>query len=329
MTKPECTSCLLWLIPAVLLLVYIVVRKCLSFQKVKNISKKFVLITGCDKGFGRLAAIELDLLGFQIIATCLTTQGKDDLERVCSQRTKVFLLDVTKTKQIKEVYSEVNRFIPKDVGLWALINNAGIFIPGPVEWQPLDAFKRTADVNLWGVIDMTKTFLPLVRKAQGRIVNLSSIAGRMPFTYMSAYCITKFGVETFSDVLRREVKPFGVKVILIEPSGYKTPLMNEEYMKISWNKEWEDLSDEAKDVYDDEYRGKAFKALRNTFSTASDDIGMVVKALEVAVTSKAPRDRYLVGLTASVLAFIAFLPSAIVDTLANFAVPTSFGRKNS
>lgn len=112
---PVCSSCLL-LIPVVLLLGYVLVKKFLGFQKVENISKKFVLITGCDSGFGKLTAIQLDLLGFQVIATCYTQQGKDELERTCSQRMKVFLLDVTNSKQIQQVYGDVNRIIPKDVG---------------------------------------------------------------------------------------------------------------------------------------------------------------------------------------------------------------------
>lgn len=111
----SCTACLV-LIPIVLFLVYSVVKKFLGFQKVENLSKKYVLITGCDSGFGKLTAIQLDLLGFQVIATCLTEQGKEELEQKCSQRIQVFLLDVTNSKQIQQLNSDVSRLIPQDVG---------------------------------------------------------------------------------------------------------------------------------------------------------------------------------------------------------------------
>ncbi|KAJ7371546.1 Retinol dehydrogenase 5 [Desmophyllum pertusum] len=104
-------------------------------------------------------------MGVCVLATCLTKEGEQSLKSATSDKLKTFQMDVTNSQQIKDVYEEVERQIPRDTGLWGLVNNAGILYLLPIEWTPLDIFKRTADVNLWGMIDVTKTFLPLVKKA--------------------------------------------------------------------------------------------------------------------------------------------------------------------
>ncbi|CAH3014381.1 unnamed protein product [Porites evermanni] len=114
--------------------------------------------------------------------------------------------------------------LTKEVGLWGLVNNAGIAYVMPVEWTPMSIFKRTADVNLWGMIEMTKTFLPLVKRDQGRVVKIGSMAGRLSFNFLSAYSITKYGVESFSDALRREMYPWGVRVSILEPGEFQTDM---------------------------------------------------------------------------------------------------------
>ncbi|KAJ7365626.1 Retinol dehydrogenase 5 [Desmophyllum pertusum] len=146
-------------------------------------------------------------MGVCVLAACLTKQGERELKSVTSDKLKTFQMDVTDSQQIEDVHEQVKNMLPSGHGLWGLVNNAGIAIFGPVEWTPLDHIKRIADVNLWGVIDVTKTFLPLVKKSQGRVVNLSSLAGRLSYAHWSAYCISKHGVEAFSDALRREMSP--------------------------------------------------------------------------------------------------------------------------
>jgi len=277
-----------------------------------DIRGKYVLITGCDSGFGREIAIRLDKVGVCVLATCLTKEGEQSLKSVTSDKLKIFQMDVTNSKQIKEIYEEVKRAIPSDKGLWGLVNNAGVLHLLPLEWTPLDVFKHTADVNLWGMIDVTKTFLPLVKKARGRIVNFSSAAGRLSCIFYGAYSISKYGVEAFSDALRREMYPWGIKVSIMEPGGFQTGITEPRTMEKQMRQGWVELSDGMKKEYGKEYLEKWISFI--TSSSCSPHTCKVVDAVVEALTSQTPRDRYLVGLDARFfLVWLARLPTAVTD----------------
>ena len=128
-------------------------------------------------------------------------------------------LDVTKQDQIDRAKTYIIQYLPEK-GLWAVVNNAGIANLGFSEWIPFDLYEKVFDVNLKGTIRMAKTFLPLIRKSKGRIVNVSSGAGRMGLLYHGPYVASKFAMEGFSDVLRQEMRPFGVKICVVEPGNY-------------------------------------------------------------------------------------------------------------
>ncbi|KAL9983853.1 hypothetical protein ACROYT_G006094 [Oculina patagonica] len=271
-----------------------------------NIKGKFVLLTGCDSGFGRETAIRLDEMGVRVLATCLTKEGEQSLKSATSDKLKTFQMDVTNSQQIKEVYEEVKQQISGDTGLWGLVNNAGILHLLPIEWTPLDIFKRTADVNLWGMIDVTKTFLPLVKKAQGRVINFSSVHGRLSADLNGPYSVSKYGVQAFSDALRREMQPWGIKVSIMEPGGFQTPIVQPVFRQI--NQGWDDLSDELKK----EYAEKGIKLF--TYTGTSPDTYKVVDGVVDALTSQSPRDRYLVGLDARFFyVWMARLPTFLSD----------------
>jgi len=287
--------------------------KILSKQKVQNLHTKYVFITGCDSGFGRDIAIRLDKMGVHVLAACLTKQGAQDLKSMTSSKLKTFQMDVTDSQQIKDVFRQVKNLLPSGQGLWGLVNNAGIAMGGPIEWTPLERMKRIADVNLWGMIDVTKTFLPLVKKSQGRVVNLSSMAGRLSPCRMSAYCVAKYGVEAFSDALRREMSPWKVQVSLIEPGRFKTnigPSVIESVKQL-----WDDLSPELKKDYGDNYLQKYVDTLVKRQNAASADTYKVVDAIIDGLTSQRPQTRYVVGLDAKLFLLISYLPTFIADPL--------------
>ncbi|EDO35098.1 predicted protein, partial [Nematostella vectensis] len=241
---------------AVLFVAWLSLKLLLPTRRVGDYHNKYVLVTGCDSGFGRGLVIRLDGMGFHVFGACLTQQGKRDLEQTCSKRTVGLLMDVTSHEQIVEAFEQVKRVLPSGTGLWAVYNNAGFMTLAPLEWFPLDDYKRMADVNLWGLVDVTKTFLPLVKMARGRVVNVSSIAGIVVVPSMAAYSITKYGVEAFSDALRREMSPWGVRVIIIEPGGFKTPLWDEQKIVKNYNDLWERLSHELKEDYGETFRAR-------------------------------------------------------------------------
>ncbi|KAI4546365.1 hypothetical protein MG293_002920 [Ovis ammon polii] len=169
----------------------------------------------------------------------LRNQTSDSLQTV--------ILDITKTENVTATTNWVKERVG-DRGLWGLVNNAGICRPvAPNEWLTKQDFVKVLDVNLLGVIDVTLSLLPLVRKARGRVVNVSSILGRVSI-HGGGYCISKKGVEAFSDSLRRELSYFGVKVAMIEPGYFVTNMTQGEgsgYFQALWNQ----ASPEVKELY--------------------------------------------------------------------------------
>lgn len=139
------------------------------------------------------------------------------------------------------------------LGLWAIVNNAGIGYPGPIEWQPVEEMKKTLEVNLWGMVNITKAFLPLLKRTKGRVVNVASSSGRLSSPFAAAYCISKFGVEAFSDALRNEMKHFGVTVHIIEPGIFKTAITDAEKNIKYLQRLWENLDGDTKECYGGEF----------------------------------------------------------------------------
>ncbi|NXU21506.1 RDH16 dehydrogenase, partial [Pardalotus punctatus] len=192
----------MWLyVVAVLLGLFLLRRWHRERQTVPRLSEKHVLITGCDSGFGNLLARQLDARGLRVLAACLTEAAATQLRAVTSNRLQTVLLDVTSSKSIADVTAWVRERVG-DQGLWGLVNNAGIAIPtAPNEWLTKEDFVKVLDVNLLGLVEVTLSLLPLVRRARGRVVNVASVMGRVSF-FGGGYCISKYGVEAFSDSLR-------------------------------------------------------------------------------------------------------------------------------
>ncbi|XP_068746257.1 dehydrogenase/reductase SDR family member 9-like isoform X2 [Montipora capricornis] len=250
-----CLPSFLVLIIIALLSIYLVT--CFLPRAKIDIKGQYVLITGCDTGFGRATAIKLDKMGAYVLATCLTKEGEQSLKSEASDKLKTFQLDVTHSKQIKDVYEEIKTAI-SPAGIWGVVNNAGILCLSPIEWSPLEDFKRSADVNIWGMIDVTKTFLPLIKKSKGRVVNLASMAGRIACPFYGSYAVTKYAVEAFSDALRREIRPWGIKVTMLEPGFFPTNIADPDFLERELRKGWNHISEELKNDYGEEYLQTVF-----------------------------------------------------------------------
>ena len=135
------------------------------------------------------------------------------------------------------------------LGLWAIVNNAGIGPVGLIEWQTVEEMKQVLDVNLWGMVSVTKAFLPQLKKTKGRIVNVASTWGTISLPSVTAYCISKHGVQAFCDSLRREVKQFGVSVHILDPGMFRTNLANSEMAIKQVEKLWANLDVDTKKSY--------------------------------------------------------------------------------
>ncbi|XP_041364987.1 D-beta-hydroxybutyrate dehydrogenase, mitochondrial-like [Gigantopelta aegis] len=288
---------------------------------------KTVLITGCDSGFGHALAKRLDAVGFTVFAGCLSKESDGaTLLQNTSDRIHTLELDITKDESIRECLETVQEHCGSK-GLWALVNNAAINYIGDVEFSSMDAYRRVGEVNLYGTINMTKQFIPLVRTAKGRIVIVTSAQGRLAVPSNSTYAITKYGLECFSDILRLELQGFGVKVVVVEPgnfggsTGMLSPLalsrMEEEFSNM-----WKHAHDDVRTSYGKDYLDSQYKSVIQAAATAGPNIVPVIDAMEDAVSSVSPSIRYLVDGDKSwydhsnfLIRIRPFIPDKVLDYL--------------
>ncbi|MCJ8732743.1 hypothetical protein PDJAM_G00214810 [Pangasius djambal] len=287
-----------------------------ELKQVPNKSEKYVYITGCDTGFGNLLAKHLDKDGFCVIAGCYTEKGEVELKKACSARLSTVQLNVTDNDSIKKAAGIIKTLVGEK-GLWAVVNNAGISQPsGPVDWMVIDDFKNIINVNLLGVIAVTMSVLPFIKKAKGRVVNISSVLGRICLS-TGPYCVSKYGVEAFSDCLRLNMIPFGVKVLCIEPGFFKTNMSNTSLFQDSFQKLWDRLPQDVRDDYGSDYIDQVkVKMLKEIGKKLDGDLMKAVSCMAHAVSAVHPRTRYSAGWDAKFFWLpLSYMPSFISDAI--------------
>jgi NAD(P)-dependent dehydrogenase (short-subunit alcohol dehydrogenase family) len=270
-----------------------------------------VLITGCSTGIGRATAERLARRGLTVYATARRPESIEDLkESGC----RTLALDVTDEDSMQAAVATVEA---ADGAVGALVNNAGYSQSGAVETIPLDDLRRQFETNVFGLVRMCQLVLPGMRKAgRGRIVNISSMGGRLVFPGGGAYHGTKYAVEAISDAMRFEVRGFGVHVSVIEPGLIKTNFGETAVGSVP-----------QEDGPYAEFNTAVAAATAGAYDGAIGKLGAgpdaVAKAIERAITARRPRTRYPV--TASARFFIAqhaLLPDRAWDAV----VGTSFPR---
>ncbi len=182
---------------------------------------KSVLITGCSSGFGFLAAIQFAEAGYLTFATLrdLNSSGAKELTDRNLPNLHVLELDVTNQKSIDSALTEVKKHTDS---LSVLINNAGFGYIGPVLDFSIEEIQTQFDTNVYGVLRVTKAFLPLLKKSKGTIINLSSINGRVSFPLYGVYSASKFAIETLTESMRFELAAEVVTAVLVEPGHFRT-----------------------------------------------------------------------------------------------------------
>jgi NAD(P)-dependent dehydrogenase (short-subunit alcohol dehydrogenase family) len=264
-----------------------------------------VLVTGASTGIGEATVLHLRQLGFDPIAA---VRKDEDAERLEARGLRTTRIDVTDADQIAAA-----REAHGDEPLAGLVNNAGIAVAAPLEFLPIDRLRQQLEINLIGQAAVIQAFLPALRRARGRIVNVSSIGGRVGLPLVGAYNASKFGLEGLSDSLRRELRPQGVDVILIEPGGVKTPIWKKGEQLA--DEMLEDVPPEAERLY-----GRLIETVRAETAKIAQDRGMepseVAEVIGTALTASRPRARYLVGKDAKQRAVMAaLLPDRVMDRL--------------
>ncbi|XP_024917833.1 retinol dehydrogenase 7-like [Cynoglossus semilaevis] len=306
-----------------LLFLFYLYRWIRELPHISNKGDKYVYITGCDTGFGNLLARHLDKKGFRVIAGCFTEKGEEDLKKSCSSNLTTTHLDVRSTESVNKVAGMIKDKVGT-CGLWAVVNNAGVSVPsGPSDWLTIDDYKLMLDVNLTGVIAVTLSVLPLIKKAKGRVVNVASVFGRITGTG-GPYCVSKYGVESFTDGLRLCLVPFDVKVLCIEPGFFKTNVTDSGILRRNVMMLWNKLPQDIKQDYGEAYLNQALATIDDTVSKISDgDLMKVVKCMEHAVSAVRPRVRYSAGWDAKIFWLpLSYMPSCVSDFVLRSKMPS-------
>ena len=270
-----------------------------------------VVITGASTGIGAACVLALDRLNFRVFAGVRKRTDGEALQAQASAKLTPIQLDVTNSNEITAALNTVAGQVG-DAGLTGLVNNAGIGVVGPLEIVSLDELRRQFEVNVIGLIAVTQALLPLLRKARGRVVNMSSIAGRAAMPYMGPYAASKHALEALSDALRLELQHTGVRVSVIQPGAIATPIWHKTRKEVDgWESTW---SDESKALYLDGLNRVKHIAARSEEGAAPTSL--VADAVIHALTSPNPKTRYLVGRDAKLRALItALLPDSLQDRL--------------
>jgi len=268
-----------------------------------------VLVTGASTGIGRATALRLDGDGWRVFAGIRNPADGENLRAAASERLVPVTVDVTDPEQIAAAAELIER--ETEGGLDGLVNNAGIAVPGPLETIPLEDFRRQIEVNLTAYVAVSQAMLPAIRRAEGRLVFLSSIGGRVAFPFGGPYHASKFATEAIGDVFRQELRPWGIKVAIIEPGSIDTPI---------WDRGQRTAAEiEAKSPRTNLLYGAAIEKFRKVIEdTAERGIPpeKVANAISHALESNRPKARYLVGLDAKVQARIKpFIPTAVFDRI--------------
>lgn len=246
------------------------------------------LITGASSGFGMLTAVELARKGHRVFATLRDLQRAGRLDAACAEAgvtVEKLALDVTRAESIDAAVAEVVRRAGR---LDVLVNNAGYGLGGFFEDLAMDELRAQFETNFFGLAACIQAVLPHLRaQRSGRIINVSSISGRLAPPGVSAYAASKFAVEGLSESLRHELAPVGIHVVLIEPGTYHTDIF-ERNRRMARR-----ADDPASPNHDRTRRLLAFVEDRVARSTA--DPRDVARAIAYAATCARPRLRYVVG----------------------------------
>jgi NAD(P)-dependent dehydrogenase (short-subunit alcohol dehydrogenase family) len=278
-------------------------------RRIVAVVRGAVVVTGASTGIGEATTEHLRSLGFDVFAG---VRKDEDAERARSNGLKAVNLDVTDPGSIESARGVVESAL--DGGhLAGLVNNAGVAISGPIEFVSPGELTRQLDINVVGQVRVTQAFMKLLRRDRGRVINISSIGGRIALPLVGPYAASKFALEAVSDSLRREVRSQGIEVVVVEPGAIKTPIWGKG--NAAADAMLADAPAEAEELY-----GDMIRALRAETVKIEEDRGLppeeVAKVVGEALTARKPKTRYLVGRDAKMRAAMAKrLPDRVMDSL--------------
>jgi NAD(P)-dependent dehydrogenase (short-subunit alcohol dehydrogenase family) len=267
---------------------------------------KSVLITGASTGIGKASALHLDALGVRVFAGVRREPDGEALRREASGRLTPLPLDVTDHESIAAACDVIAEAVGKRE-LDGVVNNAGIHLGGPLEFTAIDDLRRILDINLVGVIAVTQAALPFLRAARGRIVNICSVSGLFALPFYGPYAASKFAMEAISDSWRVELRPWGIRVSIIEPGAVQTPFRDKAIATLCRIRD--SYPPAANELY-----GPIFGLAERQRRTGMP-VDRVTRLVAHALLSRRPKPRYLVGADARILSILRRLPTGLRDRL--------------
>lgn len=276
-----------------------------------SIPEKTILITGASTGIGEAAVLHLDRLGYRVFASVRKPQ---DAERIASQtsaRVSPLLMDIADGESIQAAV-QVLREQVREGGLSGLVNNAGIFIGGPLEYIPVKVLRKQFEVNVFGQIALVQACLPLLRLAHGRIVFVGSTSGFLATPLLGPYAASKFALRALADSLRNELHAARVPVSLIEVGKVNTPIWDKALSSV--DKMSGALPEGAEAYYTPMIAATVTRAARRGQSGIPPL--KVAAAIHQALAAANPKPKYLVGADAHLQALLVrVVPARVLDKL--------------
>lgn len=269
-------------------------------------SRGTIVVSGASTGIGEATATHLAEQGFRVFAG---VRRKADGE-VLQEKADVtpLIVDITDELSVLAAGEVVARAVGNR-GLAGLVNNAGVAIPAPIEFQPLADFRRQLEVNLIGHVAMTQAFLPLIRRGKGRIVNIGSVGGLLVLPLNGAYSASKFGMEALSDALRLELREWGIHVSHVDVGPVHSAIFGKTYAQLDGLKTT--LGDRSHRLYKGQIA--AVRSATEKAEASADPPKVIARAVFQALTADNPRTRYLAGHGVKGIAAAAKLPDRAKD----------------
>ena len=274
-----------------------------------NISPGAVLVTGASSGMGLACALQLARAGYHVFAGVRKEQDALALKQQASAPLTPLFLEVTDADSIAEAATLVTKTVG-EAGLAGLVNCAGIGVTAPMELLPIAELRRQLEINVVGQVAVTQAFLPLIRVARGRIINVGSVGGRVTIPFGGPLCASKYAMESINDALRMELRPWGIHVVLVAPGSIRTPAVD----KLVQDSEamLKTFPPEGARRYATAYRAFVQTFVKHEEAGALPEVmaAVVLKAL----TARKPRTRYPVGPLSRRLPLLAnVLPPRVFD----------------
>lgn len=288
------------------------------------LGRRAVVVTGASSGIGRACALRLARTGFHVFAGVRKDEDAEALEYASPEAGLTPLpLDLTDSALIASAVETVTEAVG-EVGLAGLVNNAGVGVASPLELVPINELRHQFEVNVFGQLAVTQAFLPLVRVAMGRIVNIGSVGGWITLPFAGPLCASKHTLKSFNDALRMELYPWGIHVSLIEPGAISTRAVDK--LEASVEGTIEEFTALGCTRYADAFRAMTRRAIAHERSGSPPDV--VAEAVFRAITAKKPKTSYPVGAGSRLQSTLArVLPDRLLDQMLFRALglPAKFG----